>query len=168
MKRNYTQNIDNLPESKIAGDLSEDTPKSKSNSQHFIFEEASEHSITSQYSGKPMSQVIFINLSPSRSRSTSSPDPANRIAATSGVAIQVSPMTSLAESSELADSYDSEAAAMFQHRLPEPEKKESPPPAEEDEFQEFEELESDSITNSSPTESVSSSSKTDDLLDSSR
>ena len=47
MKRNYTQNIDNLPESKIAVDLSEDTPKSKSNSQHFIIEEASEHSITS-------------------------------------------------------------------------------------------------------------------------
>lgn len=80
MKRNYTQNMEFLTQNKIE-DLSEDSPKSKSDSQHFIIEEASEHSINSNYSGKPMSQVIFINLSPSRSRSTSSPDRTNRMAA---------------------------------------------------------------------------------------
>ena len=55
-------------------------------------------------------------------------------------------MASLEDSSELADSHDSEVAASFKKNFEQNE----PPPAE------VEELESDSLTQSSPSESVSS------------
>jgi hypothetical protein len=69
----------------------------------------------------------------------------------------LSPMSSQEDSSELADSYDSEVAANFKKNFD----KNDPPPAE------VEELESDSLTQSSPSESVSSFEDSDEILNSS-
>ena len=65
-----------------------------------------------------MSQVIMCKLSASRVPSSRQESPTMLMAMSmtmeqKDMGVQASPMTSLGESSELADSYDEEAAMMF-------------------------------------------------------